>query len=65
MFISFVVYSLLSTFAYLASFMIIMYPLSKMGIASSSPTKNYYFVIYIMDGNGKFIGNSSSMKITY
>lgn len=40
-------------------------PLSKMNITSSSPTKNYYFVIYIMDGNGKFIGNSSSMKMTY
>lgn len=40
-------------------------PLSKMGITSSSPAKNYYFVIYIRDGKGKFIGNSSSMKMTY
>ena len=40
-------------------------PQSKMNIKSSSPAKNYYFTIYIMDGNGKFIGNSSSMKMIY
>lgn len=40
-------------------------PLSKMNIKSSSPAKNYYFVIYIIDKSGKFIGNSNSMKIAY
>jgi len=40
-------------------------PLKYMNIKSSSPSKNYYLVIYIADANGNYIGNSSSMKFTY
>lgn len=40
-------------------------PLSSMNITSSNPQKTYYFVVYIRDANNKFIGNSTSMKITY
>ena len=40
-------------------------PLADMKINLSIPSKTYYFIIYILDGNGKFIGNSGSMKMEY